>query len=134
LREETVVGRPILELETTGGAEAGDVVTAETEETAQGEGFGALGDAVLVEAGLAFLPELLEMGEEAGGVFFKGDGGAWRRRSDNRLRSSTDHSTVSPRAKSMAWARAEGKLIYHCSLALRWMSWTLVGNPMGLLI
>jgi len=27
----------------------------------------------------------------------------------------------------MAWARAEGKLMYHCSLAWLWMSWTLVG-------
>ena len=44
---------------------------------------------------------------------------------------STIHSTVSPREKSMACARAERKLIYHCWLALRWMSWTLVGNPMG---
>src|SRR5580658_9550162 len=25
---------------------------------------------------------------------------------------------------------AEGKLMYHCSLALRLMSWTLVGKPM----
>jgi len=33
----------------------------------------------------------------------------------------------------MAWARAEGKLMYHCWLFLRLMSWTLVGNPMGLL-
>ncbi len=31
----------------------------------------------------------------------------------------------------MAWATAEGKLMYHCSLALRLMSWTLVGKPMG---
>ena len=30
----------------------------------------------------------------------------------------------------MAWATAEGKLTYHCSLDLRLMSWTLVGNPM----
>src|SRR5437764_13387462 len=26
---------------------------------------------------------------------------------------------------------AEGKLMYHCSLAWRLMSWTLVGKPMG---
>jgi hypothetical protein len=44
------------------------------------------------------------------------------------------HSTVSPRSNSIAWATAEGKLIYHCSLSLRLISWTLVGNPIGLLI
>jgi hypothetical protein len=44
---------------------------------------------------------------------------------------STNHSTVSPRANSMDWARAEGKLMYHCALARRWMSWTLVGEPVG---
>jgi hypothetical protein len=29
----------------------------------------------------------------------------------------------------MAWARAEGKLMYHCALAWRLMSCTLVGKP-----
>ena len=42
------------------------------------------------------------------------------------------HSTISPLLNSMAWARAAGKLMYHCSLAFRRMSWTLVGYPIFL--
>jgi hypothetical protein len=105
-------------------------MTPQTEQTAQREGLGALGDAPLVEGGEAFPPELLEGGEDAGRVFFSVGAGGWRRRRASRLLSSTVHSTVSPREKSIAWARAEGKLIYHCSLAWRLMSWTLVGKPM----
>jgi hypothetical protein len=78
---------------------------------------GALGDALLVEGEEAFSPELLEGGEDADGVFFSRGAGGWTRRRARRLLSSTNHSTVSPREKSMAWARAEGKLMYHCSLA-----------------
>jgi hypothetical protein len=29
------------------------------------------------------------------------------------------HSTISPRENSMAWAKAAGKLMYHCSLFWR---------------
>jgi hypothetical protein len=64
---------------------------------------GAFGDALLGEGGEAFSPELLDGGEDAGRVFFfRGEGGACRRRRARRLLSSMDHSTVSPREKSMA--------------------------------
>src|SRR5207248_10178070 len=62
--------------------------------------------------------------------FSLGAGGAWRRRA-NRDLSSMIHSTDSPFWNSRAWATAEGKLMYHCSLAWRLMSWTLVGKRMG---
>jgi hypothetical protein len=94
-------------------------VATQTEQAAQREGLGTFGDALLVEGGATLSPELLEGGEDAGRFFFKGEGGGWRRRSASRLLSSMDHSTVSPREKSMAWAMAAGKLIYHCSLDLR---------------
>jgi hypothetical protein len=97
-------------------------MTTQTEQAAQREGLGALGDALLLEGRDAVVPELLEGGEDAGRVFFSVAAGGRRRRRARRLLSSTDHSTISPRAKSMAWARAEGKLMYHCSLALRLMS------------
>src|SRR5581483_6261634 len=90
------------------------------------------GDALLGEGGGAFSPELLDGGEDAGRVFFRTEGGGLSRRRARRLLSSMDHTTVSPREKSRACATAEGKLIYHCSLALRLMSWTLVGKPMAL--
>ena len=132
LGEQTIVCRPIEELLPSGGQQTGDGVTSQAKQAAQGEGLRAFGDALLVEGGEAFSPELLDAGEDAGRVFFRSEGGGLRRRRASRLLSSMDHSTVSPREKSMAWATAEGKLIYHCSLALRWMSWTLVGNPIGL--
>jgi hypothetical protein len=94
---------------------------------------GAFGDALLGEGRGTFSPELLEGGEDAGRVFFRTEAGGWRRRRASRLLSSIDHSTVSPRVKSKACATAEGKLIYHCSLALRLMSWTLVGKPMAVI-
>jgi hypothetical protein len=105
-------------------------VTAEAEQAAQREGLGALGDALLGEGGEALAPEFLDGGEEAGRVFFfRTEGGGLRRRRASKLLSSMDHSTVSPREKSIACATAEGKLMYHCSLDLRLMSWTLVGRP-----
>src|SRR5262245_41591209 len=39
------------------------------------------------------------------------------------------HSTTSPFSNSSACATAAGKLMYHCSLFCRWMTWTLVGYP-----
>jgi hypothetical protein len=104
-------------------------MTSQAEQAAQRQGLGAFGDALLGEGGEALAPELLDGGEEAGRVFFRTEGGGLRRRRASKLLSSMDHSTVSPREKSMACATAEGKLIYHCSLDLRLMSWTLVGRP-----
>src|SRR5215467_8542430 len=104
-------------------------MTAQAKQAAQREGLGAIGKSLLVEGWEALLPGLLDGGEDAGRVFFRREGGGLRRRRASRLLSSMDHSTVSPREKSMAWATAEGKLMYHCSLALRLMSWTLVGRP-----
>ena len=129
--KEPVTGGPVTELRATGGQQTGHGMTSQTKQSAQREGLGVRGEATLVEAGSALAPELLEVGEDAGGVFFStGAGGAVRRKA-SRLLSSTNHSTISPRENSMAWARAEGKLMYHCSLAWRWMSCTLVGKPMG---
>ena len=75
---------------------------SETEQTAQAEGLCALGGALLGEGGDAVGPDLLESGEDAGRVFFKAEGGGCKRRRASRLLSSTDHSTVSPREKSIA--------------------------------
>jgi hypothetical protein len=100
--EETIVGRPIVELLAASSEEAGNGVAAETEQTAQGEGLSAEGETVLGEGGEAFCPELLEGGEDAGRVFFRREAGVLRRRRTSRLLSSMDHSTVSPREKSMA--------------------------------
>jgi hypothetical protein len=61
-----------------------------------------LADALLVEGGEALLPELLELEENAGRVFFKTGRGGCRRRSASSALSSTIHSTVSPRENSMA--------------------------------
>jgi len=77
-------------------------MATQAEQAAQREGFGARGDALLVEGGDALAPELLEGGEDAGRVFFNVEAGGWRRRRASRLLSSTIHSTVSPREKSMA--------------------------------
>jgi hypothetical protein len=129
--EETIVGRPIVELLAASSEEAGNGVAAETEEAAQGEGLSAEGETLLGEGGDAVCPELVEGGEDAGRVFFRRGAGGLRRRRASRLLSSMDHSTVSPREKPMACAMAEGKLMYHCSLDLRLMSWTLVGRPIG---
>lgn len=130
LGEEAIRGAPILELGTGGSEQASDGVSAEAKQGTQGERLGAVGETLLVEAGAAVAPEFFELGEDTGRVFFKAGGGASRRRRASRALSSTIHSTVSPRENSMAWATAEGKLMYHCSLDLRLMSWTLVGNPM----
>jgi hypothetical protein len=101
-REQTVGGRPVLELLPAGSQQAGHGATTQAEQAAQREGFGAFGDALLAEGGEAFRPEVLEAGQEAGRVFFRTGPGGWRRRRASRLLSSTDHSTVSPREKSMA--------------------------------
>ena len=127
--EEPVTGGPVTELRAAGGEQAGHGVTSQTKQGAQRERLGVRGKAALVKAGEALAPELLELGEDAGRVFFSSARGVEARRRAKRLLSSTNHSTVSPRENSRAWARAEGKLMYHCSLAWRLMTWTLVGNP-----
>ena len=130
LGEESVTGGPVTKLRAASGEQAGHGMTSQTKQRAQRESLGVRGESALMEAGAALAPELLELGEDAGRVFFRTEGGVEARRSASSPLSSTNHSTVSPRENSMAWARAEGKLMYHCSLAWRLMSWTLVGNPM----
>jgi hypothetical protein len=73
--EEAIGTGPIVELLSAGGDEACDGMATETKQRAQGEGFGAKGNAVLVEEGVAGLPEPLDGGEEGSEVFFKGEGG-----------------------------------------------------------
>jgi hypothetical protein len=131
LGKQPVSRRPILKLQATSGQQAGDGSASQAQQRTQREGLRPLVDSLLGAAGLALAPELLEAVEEERRVFFRTGGGAWGRRSASRDLSSMSHSTVSPRANSMACATAEGKLMYHCSLALRLMSWTLVGKPMG---
>ena len=130
-REETIVGGPIEELLTAGGEQASHRMTPEAEQAAQRERLRAFGNAMLGEGLGGLAPELVEGGEDAGGVFFRREGGGFKRRRARRLLSSMDHSTDSPREKSMACATAEGKLMYHCWLDLRLMSWTLVGRPIA---
>jgi hypothetical protein len=129
VREEPVTGGPVTTLRAASGEQAGHGMTPQTKQRTQRERLGVRGKAPLAEAGGALAPELFELGEDAGRVFFSTAGGVEARRSASKLLSSTNHSTVSPRENSMAWARAEGKLMYHCSLDRRLMSWTLVGNP-----
>src|SRR4030067_353329 len=59
--------------------------------------------------------------------FFLADGGPFTRCRTSCPLSSMIHSTIPPRSNSIARATAEGKLMYHCSLSLRLISWTLVG-------
>lgn len=129
-REEAVTGGPVVELRAAGAQQTGHGMTSQTEQGAQGEGLGVRGEAALVEVGGALAPEVFELGEDAGRVFFSSEGGGEGRRKASKPLFSTNHSTVSPRENSRAWARAEGKLMYHCSLVWRLMSWTLVGKPM----
>jgi hypothetical protein len=102
LAEDPIIGGPVLKLAAASGEQAGDGVAAEAKQAAQGEGLRAVGEALLGEGRGTVSPELAEGGEDAGRVFFKADGGGWRRRRASRLLSSTDHSTVSPRENSMA--------------------------------
>jgi len=102
LGEEPVSGAPILKLRAGSSEQAGHGMASETEQGTQREGLRAVGDAALLEGGDAFVPELLELGEDAGRVFFRAGGGASRRRSARSALSSTIHSTVSPLENSMA--------------------------------
>jgi len=129
--KEPVTGGPVTKLQAASGEQTGHGVASQTQQGAQREGLGVRGDAALTEAGEGLTPELFEFGEDTGRVFFSTEAGGAARRKANSPLSSTNHSTLSPRENSMAWARAEGKLMYHCSLAWRLISWTLVGKPMG---
>src|SRR5208282_855915 len=127
--KEPVTGGPVTELRAASGQQTGHGMTSQAQQGAQREGLGVRGETTLVEAGAALTPELLEVGEDAGRAFFSTEAGGEARRRASRPLSSTNHSTISPRENSMAWARAEGKLMYHCALAGRLMSCTLVGKP-----
>jgi hypothetical protein len=102
LGEEAIRGAPIQKLRTGSSEQTSHGVAAESQQRTQGEGFGACGDAELVEGGATFVPELFELREDAGGVFFRAEGGVSRRRRARRDLSSTIHSTVSPLENSMA--------------------------------
>ena len=102
LREEPIGGAPILKLGAGSSEQTSHGVASEAEQRTQREGLRAVGDAALVEGRDALVPELLELGEETGRVFFKVGGGASSRRSASNALSSTIHSTVSPRENSMA--------------------------------
>jgi len=102
LGEETIVSRPVVKLSTGSRQKTSDGVAAQAKQTAQDEGLGAVGEALLGEVWGAFEAELLDGGEDGERFFFRREGGGWRRRRARRLLSSTDHSTVSPREKSMA--------------------------------
>ena len=73
--EEAIIGGPVVKLLATGSQQACDGVTAKAKQTAQREGLGAFGDALLGEGREAVSPELLEGGEDAGGVFFSREAG-----------------------------------------------------------
>jgi hypothetical protein len=77
-------------------------MASESQQRTQRERFGTRGDSALVEGGAAFVPELLELREEAGRVFFRAEGGGSSRRRARRDLCSTIHSTVSPLENSMA--------------------------------
>ena len=126
--EEPIDGRPIVEAPPGGVQQAGDGMAAEADQGAQHQGVDFFLDPALAAAPECLAGEDLELVEEPwSGVFFNAEGRGWRRFSTRWERSSTSHSTVSPRENSRAWANAEGKLTYHCWLALRLISWTLVG-------
>ena len=128
--KEPVTGGPVTKLPAASGEQTGHGMASQAKQGAQREGLGVRADAALAEAGEALTPELFEFGEDPGRVFFSTEAGGAARRKANRPLSSTNHSTISPRENSMAWARAEGKLMYHCSLVWRLINCTLVGNPM----
>ena len=100
--EEAKGGAPVVELRAGSGEQAGHGMSSETEQRTQREGLRAVGDALLVESGEALVPELPELREDTGRVFFRTVAGASGRRSASRVLSSTSHSTVSPRENSMA--------------------------------
>jgi hypothetical protein len=102
LGKQPVSRRPILKLQAASGQQAGDGSASQTQQRTQREGLRPLVDSLLGAAGLALAPELLEAVEEERRVFFRTGGGAWGRRRASRDLSSMSHSTVSPRANSMA--------------------------------
>jgi hypothetical protein len=99
-----------------GGQQTGDGVASQAEQAAQGQRRAAVCYARLGSGSGALAPDLLEVVEEPRRRFLRTEGGALGRRRTRVALSSTSHSTVSARANSMAWATAEGKLMYHCAL------------------
>jgi hypothetical protein len=73
--EETILGRPVVELAAAGREKAGDGMATQAEQGAQREGFGAVGEALLREGGSALVEELVEGGEDADRVFFREEAG-----------------------------------------------------------
>ena len=115
LGEEAVVGGPV-HVESAGGGEPGGAgVPAQAGQLADGQPAAAVPGAALSEDVHVLLPESQEVVEEAQ-RFFLPAAASGRRRSRCCL-SWTVHSTVSPLVNSMAWARAAGKLMYHCWLS-----------------
>jgi len=102
LREEAIGGAPIPELRTGRSEQTSHRMASESQQGTQRESFGACGDAALLEGWSAFVPELLELREDTGRVFFRAEGGVSSRRRARRDLSSTIHSTVSPLENSMA--------------------------------
>lgn len=87
----------------------------------QRERLGTLRETALPEGSCEVASEAFEAGK-IDRSSLRTEGGGARRRRARRLLSTTIHSTFSLAENSIAWAIAEGKLMYHCSLVLRLMS------------
>src|SRR5260370_6765152 len=114
--KQTIRGRPVAELLPRSAKQAGQRVTAQTGQGGKAQGARPLESALLREGRTSLLEQHIPTGHYALPrlVFFCAAAGALRRRRSKRVLSSTIHSTTSPRLNSMAWATAEGKLMYHC--------------------
>jgi len=127
-RVEPILGTPIPELPAGRGDQTGDRMSAQTDKLTQEMSPDAF-DRTVANAGAT--EQFIDGIDQRGFcfVFFSvtGDRGVCLRCRTRFALSSMIHSTTSPLLNSMACAIAAGKLIYHCSLALRWMSCTLVG-------
>ena len=133
--KQAKIGRPIGKLTACRGDEPGDGMPSQTKQGAESESFGSLKCSLLRESGACLLPEFIEGFSQSLRRFFLSDsGGGLSRRRRRWALSRMIHSTISPRWNSMACAMAEGKLMYHCSLCFRLMSWTLVGYPIVVLL
>jgi len=109
-------------------ADPGERVAPESRKGAQGVDPCPLEDPFLAERFAGLREAFLEVFEKsAGRFFFIADFGGEVLRNTSWERSSMIHSQTSPCSNSMARAIAAGKLMYHCSLFSRLMSWTAVG-------